>query len=272
MRSEWEFQFETRGFKFDREYKYKAAPSSPFKFGDRPPENIEPLIRIVPKEHEPPPYVDQVGSLYILLPYSHTETREVALFLARVVADRITFQQGDFRLLGGLVACKRIAETPEEEIAFGEDLYHVEVSLIEVLPTPEFDSSRLAATPTNPKHLALIAQFNETKRDESPIRQFLGYFKIIESATHADRDAGNMKQVLLANPDLRSAFESEVERMSFPEAISQLVEVRHKCAHLKLDRQFGYTPLAQAVETEVKPLLPMVATLAHSMIMGNAAE
>jgi hypothetical protein len=273
VKSEWEFQFETRGFRFDREYKYKALPDVAVRFGGRPPEHVEPLIRIVPKDIEPPPYIDQVGSLHVLLPYSQSETRAFAFLIAKVVADRITFQQGDFRLVSGLIVCKRIAETAEEEAEFGEALYNVELNLIEVLPTPAFESALLAKTPNSPKHVELIAQFNETKRDKSVVRQFLGYFKILESIAHSEGTGpGSMKQVLLRNARLRQIYDSGVTGGTFEDLVSKLVDVRHRCAHLKLHSNFGYSPVDQAIGIEVAPLLPVLATLAHYLIMGHEQE
>lgn len=269
MKSEWEFQFETRGFRFEREHKYKAVIDTPIRLGDRPPQVVEPLIRISPKEVEPPPYIDQVGSLYVLLPYSQSETKDFAFFVARTVADRISFQQGDFRIAGGLIICKRIAETSEEEAEFGDEIYFVQLNLVEVLPTPTFDSSALEQTPMTPQHFALIAQFNETKRDKSPIRQFLGYFRIIESISHASGKKGTMRQVLTQSEEFQRIFNTVAVSDTFDDLITKLVDMRHKCAHLKLQKGFGYTPIDPAIESDVKPLVSLMEIFAYESIMGG---
>lgn len=267
MKSEWEFQFEARGFRFEREYKYTANPDGPIRLGDRPAESIECLVRIVPRDTEPPPYVDQVGSLFILLPYSYAETRNFALYVARMVADRITFQQGDFRIVSGLIACKRIAETPEEQEDFGDKLYNIEARLIEVIQPPAFDSASLMDTPATPHSLALMSQFNDTKRDGSAIRQFLGYFRILESIYHTTVERTTLKQVLIESSELREIHSSLANIGSYDALISELVEVRHKCAHLKLSKGFGYVPIDPTIEREVRPHLSLLAALVSCSIM-----
>lgn len=220
---------------------------------------------------KPPPYVEQVGSLFILLPHSYGDTKAFAFHVARMVADRITFQQGDFRILSGLIACKRIAETPEEEAEFGENLYNIEAHLVEVVAAPTFDSSQITKTPSSPQHLALSSQFNETKRDKSSIRQFLGYFRILESVCHTSDDKIPLKQRLLASAALRGIHDRLVNHGDYETLIAEFVEIRHKCAHLRLEKGFGYAPADPAVERNVKPHLPLLEAMAHCSIMGPEA-
>lgn len=270
VKSEWEFKFETRGFRFEREHKYTANPEAPIRLGDRPPELIECLVRIVPRDIKPPPLVEQVGSLHVLLPHSRDDTRLFAYHVANMIADRITFQQGDFRLLAGLVVCKRIAETAQEEVQFGEELYYVDMRLQEIdETTPTFDSSRITTVPATPQHVALISQFNETKRDKSAIRQFLGYFRIIESIYVTTDSKLTLKQVLLQSPDLQAIYGVLVQGESFESLVRKLVDIRHQCAHLKLSTGFGYVPIDPAVDHEVKPRLPLLAALAYYSIVGT---
>ena len=268
MKSEWEFRFEARDFHFEREHKYKVKSSELIQFGSRSPEEVDCLVRIVPSDKEPPPFVEQVGSLFVELPYSQKETRDFAFHIAARVADRITFQQGDFRIQYGMVLYERIAETPEEKQEFGENVYSVELIFEEVIGAPAFDSKGLTRTPSVPQHVALIAQYNETKRDTSPIRQFLGYFRILESIYCEDKERTPLKQVLVASNDLRSIHQMFFAAASFESTISELVEVRHRCAHLKLTKGFGYVPVDPAVEHEVKPHISALATFAYYSIMG----
>jgi hypothetical protein len=272
LKSEWEFVFHTRGFRFEREHKFKALPSIPIKLGERDPENIEPFVRIVPGEDDVPPGVEQTGKVYVLLPGSRVDTRDFALHVARLVADRITFDQGDFRIQYGLLSCKRIAETAEEEAEFGDKLWSTEVHLEEVIPASTFDSTTLVKTPQNPRHVALISQFNDATRDERPISQFLGFLKILESVFHAESKKVSLREALTQDSNFRKLFEHVVKGGNIEEAVSKLVAVRHKCAHLKLQTGFGYVPIDPAVETEVKPLISLVATLAHFAITGWAAN
>ncbi len=268
MKSEWQFQFEARGFHFERAHKYSVKPSELIQLGNRLPEEVDCLVRIVSSDDKPPPYVEQVGSLFVTLPHSPKETRDFAFHIAAMVADRITFQQGDFRIGYGMVLCKRIAETPEEEQEFGANPYSAELSIEEIIPLPAFDSKGLTRAPSAPQHEALIAQYTGTKRDTSPIRQFLGYFRILESIYHVDKKRTPLKQVLVASEDLRGIHQLLFADASFESTISELVEVRHKCAHLKLSKGFGYVPVDPAVEHEVKPHISALATFAYYSIMG----
>jgi hypothetical protein len=266
MKSEWQFQFETRGFRFEREYKYQAKLETPIRLGNREPEDIECFVRIEPSEAKPLPDIEQLGSIYITLPYSHDETRDFAHHIATIVADNITFHQGDFRIRYGLVVCKRIAETPEEEVEFGDKLYQVEAQLEEVVAAPNFESEKITHNPISPARQALVSQFIETKRDTSPIRQFLGFFKIIESIYHSTSGSISLKEALLGNLKLRQIYDSLGTQNSYDTIISELVKARHQCAHLKLGKGFGYAPNNPAVESEIRPLLPLLGTLAHRSI------
>src|SRR5437868_11654562 len=108
MKSEWEFKFETRDFRFAREHKYIAIANEPVTLGDRSIEKLEFFVRIEPSDEKPKPGVDQIGSLFITLPGSQSETKDLAYQLAANLADRVTFQSGDFRVQYGYVVCKRI--------------------------------------------------------------------------------------------------------------------------------------------------------------------
>lgn len=266
VKSEWEFQFTTHGFRFDREYQYRAKIDEKISFGGRQPEFIEPLVRIVPNDREPFPDSDQVGSLHILLPYSPEETRDFAFYLATVVAERTSFTNGDFRIFGGLIFCKKIPETPEEESEIGDSPYAVEMKLVEELGPAKFNSDGLQAAPNHAIKLPLIAQFNEAKRIAQPILRFVGFFKIIESITHVKNETRHLKQVLLGSAELRRMYAALRTDMDFDTFVARAVDARHKCAHLKLDKGFGYTPLDSAIQREVEPLVQILEALSRESI------
>jgi hypothetical protein len=266
VKSEWEFQFSTHGFRFDREYKYRMKIGDKVTLENREPELIEPLIRIVPSDHEPFPDTDQIGSMFVLLPYSPEETREFAFYCATTVAERISFTQGDFRIFGGVIFCKRMPETPEEEAEIGDSPYGVEMRLIEDLSPETFDSSALQSVPSAANRLPLIAQFNEAKRIKQPIAKFIGFFKIIESLTHATDENRRLKAVLLGSTELRRIYSSVPSRIDFESFVERASTARHNCAHLKINKDFGYTPLDSAVKLEVEPLLATLEMLASASI------
>ena len=266
MKSEWQFQFATRGFRFDREYKYRIEFGEKVTLGDREPELIQPSIRIVPSDHEPFPDTDQIGSMHVLLPYTPRETRDFAFYCATTVAERISFTQGDFHISGALISCKQIPETPEEEAEIGDSPYKLEVRLIEDLPPDTFDAAALQSGPTTTNSLSLVAQYNEARRIKQPIARFIGFFKIIESLTHTADENRHLKAVLLDSAELRRIYGSLPARIDFESFVARACSARHNCAHLKINRNFGYTPLDSAVRLEVEPLLETLEMLASSSI------
>ena len=266
MKTEWEFQFTTKGFRFDRDYKYLAKLDEKISLDGREPELIEPLIRIVPSDREPIPDTDQIGSLFILLPYSPQETKEFAFNLAGLVAERTSFTHGDFRILGGLILYKRIPENPQEKAEFGDSPFGIEMKLIEDIPLDKFESNALQGAPIDIAWLPLIAQFNEAKRISRPILRFLEFFKIIESLTHVKNESRKLKPVLSSSTKLRRIYANLNTAMDFDSFVDRAANVRHKCAHLKLDNEFGYTPLDSSVKSEVEPLLQNLEALSQEAI------
>lgn len=266
MKSEWEFQFTTHGFRFGREYKYRMKISDTVSLGEHGPELIEPLIRIVPSDHEPFPDSDEIGSMYVLLPYSPQETREFALYCANIIAERISFTQGDFRIFGGMILCKQIPETPEEEVEAGDSPHWAEINLIEDLSPEAFDSTALQSAPRSANRLPLIAQFNEAKRIKQPVARFISFFKIIESLTHATEEQRKLKPVLLGSTELRRIYDNLRTQIDFESFVERASTARHNCAHLKINKKFGYAPLDSAVKLEVEPLLATLEMLAFACI------
>lgn len=272
MKSEWEFKFETRDFRFEREHKYIATVNEPVTLGDRSIEKLEFLVRIAPSDTKPEPGVDQVGSLFITLPGSQSETKAFAYQLAANLTDRITFQSGDFRTQYGYVTCKRIPENKQEEEEFGDKLYSIEFVLTEVLAPEPFDSVAFVQPPTQSVHLGLVSQYNETKRDSSPIRQFLGFFRILESLYHSQDEKKTLKQALGSSSELKQVYTLLVDNENFDAFIENIVDIRHRCAHLKLQKGFGYVPADPAIGVEVQPYLPLLNEMTYICIRGTDAH
>lgn len=270
MKCEWQFHFETRDFRFEKETKFLATPNTPITFGDRPPELFEFPIRIVPRDTSERFPVTQTGFLYATLPGSYEDTRDLAYHMANMMAERLSFQFGDFQIRYGMVACERIAETTEEETAIGDAPYAIECHLEEVLPPTVYETSSLVEKFLPNLSLPLVAQFNETNRDDNPVRQFLGYFKIVESILHSSSTSAPLKKLLAGNAEIESIYNSLVTDGDFNDFATSAVNARHRCAHLKLTSGFGYTPIDPAIESEVKPLLPILAQIAYQSILRQA--
>ena len=271
MKTQWQFDFEAVDFKFEKEHKYKAQYDKPVKFGDKKFENLEFYVKIQPGEKKPPPRIEQIGILFITLPAPPIQTKSFAYHLARQIQERISFQSGEFNLKGMPVG-KIITETPEEEQECGEHLYYMDVHLQIVDPVPTFDSKTLADIPLNPVENQLLAQFNETKKDKSLIRQFHGYFKILESLASTRRSKKYLKDSLKSCALLRDVFVQYFPDLNYDDHVDILVPIRHKCAHLKMEKNFGYTPNDPKVIEEVKPYVSMVATIAYYAVTKTSLD
>jgi hypothetical protein len=78
-----------------------------------------------------------------------------------------------------------------------------------------------------------------------------------------------LKQALYASSELRGIYGSLVEGGDFEAFAKNIVDIRHRCAHLKLGAGFGYVPADPAIESEVKPYLPLLAAMTHLCITGT---
>jgi hypothetical protein len=206
------------------------------------------------------------GELYIELPGDVEQTKPLAIQLSRSISEQITFSQGRFEIDYALMCCKRIPETEDEAFIVCDRPFWVKVSLQEALEPPVFDPRIFSGSTMTPEALPLIAQFNDTSQDKNPIRQYLGYFRIIESVYHSPYPNLSLESALAQADSLRRVYSCFDRDETYDDVIKRIVKVRHKCAHLKLPRGFGFTPLDPAVDTEVRPLLQLVAAMARSCL------
>ena len=146
--------------------------------------------------------------------------------------------------------------------------YAVEMSLAEDTPPNDFNPEALQESPNLANRLPLIAQFNEARRIQQNIAKFVRFFKIIESLTHTKSESRYLKAVLVESRELRRIYHGLNASIDFDSFIERAVSARHNCAHLKMNKEFGYTPLDSAVKNEVAPLLPILEALAYMCITG----
>jgi hypothetical protein len=260
MKTEWIFPWSAYDFHFKKEHKFVGsfAPQA-----DAPREllGVESQIRIVPDARQPSDReAEQMGQMFVTLPLRPEKAEGLAYTVARQVAEQVGFRNGDFRVSYAFVACQRIAENPEEEAEIGGKPYSIRFHLQEVVASPEFDGSAFRAG-AHIVNVDLLAQYNETRRDESPIRKFLGYFRIIESLSHAAEGGKPLKATLRAFALLERHFKAIQPGDGYGAFVDAIVEVRHKCAHLRLDKGFGYTPVDPSVKAEVLPHLALLEEL-----------
>lgn len=265
MKAEWIFQFEC-AMKLETEYLYEVTLGPPVAIEPGTIRVSKALARIVPKVSAAKPGAVSIGELYIELPGDVEQTKPLAIKLSRSISEQITFSQGRFKIDYALICCKRIPETDDEVSIVGDRPFWANVSLQEVLEPPVFDPTIFTGSRMTPESLALMAQFNDTCQDKSPIRQYLGFFRIIESVYHSPYPNISLESALAQAVDLRRVYSCFQRDEIYDDAIKQMINVRHKCAHLKLPRGFGFTPLDPAVETEVRPLLQLVAAMARSCL------
>lgn len=265
MKAEWIFQFECV-MKVEREYLYEVnlIPPVPIEPGDNKVSTA--VARIVPKATDVQAGVASRGELYIELPGDVEETKPLAIQLSRTISEQITFSQGRFKIDYALMCCKRIPETDEEESIVGDRPCWVNVYLQSVPEPPVFDPNVFSGSRITPETLPLMAQFNETTQDKSAVRQYLGYFRKIESVHHSPYPNISLQAALTQSDGLRQVYSYFNSDEPYDDVIERMIKARHKCAHLKLARGFGFTPLDPAVETEVRPLLQLVAAMARSCL------
>lgn len=134
------------------------------------------------------------------------------------------------------MCCERIPETDNEISIVGDSPFWANGSLQEILEPPVFDATIFSGSSISPETLRLIAQCNDTSQDDNPIRQYLGYFRIIESVYHSPHPNRGLESALAQSDNLRRVYSRFNRNESYEDAIKQLVQIRHKCAHLKLPR------------------------------------
>lgn len=232
MKTEWLFSWKAYDFHFKKEHKFVAKIDDATSESLGHPDGFTAQIRIVPSSDNPRDRnIEQFGDLIITLPFE--EAGDLAYAIAQSFGEKIAFRNGDFRVEYGFVSCRRIAETPEEEAEIDGKPYSIRFHLQEVVASPEFDSTglnELSGTDT-----ALLSEYNDTKRDTNPIRQFLGFFRIIESFSYRGVSKGTLKTVIGHHPFLRRHFASLLPNDDFQQYVNRIVDIRHRCAHLKKD-------------------------------------
>lgn len=230
-------------------------------------EDLEFEVRICLDTTHTPAGIDQCGTLIITLPMSDEAGETAAYQFAAIIAEKLSFQSGHFRVDGGYVITKRSAETPEEEQAIGDASCSLKLNIIEVNSPPVFDVAAFTTPSGRSADLRLMAQFNEKCRDTSLIRQFLGFFRIIESVVVAENPKKMyLKDAIKASTRLRRFFLDELQHADFDAFVDDAVERRHECAHLKFGKNFGYVPNDPRLEGEVRPLVPLLQALVRSCV------
>jgi hypothetical protein len=104
--------------------------------------------------------------------------------------------------------------------------------------------------------------------DSSPVRKFLGFFRIVESFAHSGSVKGPLKKALKANVKFRHYFSTLGPNQRFDDFVNAIVDARHECAHLKLDKGFGYVPADPRIEKALMPHLALLEEIAYACVAG----
>lgn len=276
MKTEWQFFFKTKDFKFDKEYKFRVSVEG---LTSENKDNIdtEELVfdlRITPDDKPNHPNAEQTGKLFITLPLPYEKAKAIIRQLTYILEQKISFEYGDFKIQGGLKICKNIPETTEEEKEVGEKPYIAQVNLITVVPPINFDSQEFVEKLKNKSDLRFVAQYNYAKNLPNPIEKFLGFFKIIESHFPPVYKKQPLREVLGNNSAFYDIyiktfkFDNEVQaKESYKDFIRSIIHARHRCAHLKVDEDFGYLPNDPKIKEEIEPLLLPLEVLTYEIIV-----
>lgn len=268
MKTEWTFPWKSYDFHFKKAHEFVATVRNSTAEASAPEDGLQAFIRVVPASD--PPHdrsIEQLGDLIVTVPLRPEEAEPLAYLAAQVTGEQIAFRNGDFRVEYGFVSCRRIAETPEEEAEIDGKPYSVRLHLEEVVTSPEFDGSGISAL--GKADLSLLSEYNQARRDQNPIRRFLGFFRILESYAYSGAVKGSMKVVLSGNAFLQRHFASLLPNDDFAGYIGRIVDIRHRCAHLKGDVGFGYSPNDPAVKSDILPELQLLQELAYRCIEGT---
>jgi hypothetical protein len=271
MKTEWTFSWKAYDFHFTKDHKFVATLGQSLSESPGPADGLEAFIRIVPSNDAPQDRsIEQFGDLIITIPLGQQNAEPLAYSVAQVIGEQIAFRNGDFRIEYGFVSCKRVADTPEEEVEIDGKPYSVRLHLEEVVASPEFDSSGISAL--GKADMGLLSEYNHANRDQNPIRKFLGFFRILESFAYSGGVKGSLKHTLSNNAFLQGHFISLLPDKNFRDYVNRIVDIRHRCAHLKGEIGFGYAANDPAVKSEVLPELQLLQELAYRCIEGAEPE
>jgi hypothetical protein len=219
---------------------------------------------------------DTTGKMVITLSGCPEDTEEIACIVAAQVQDQIRFTNGRFEIRGGLIAGKRIPETPEEQEKIGDGIYFVRAAIEEVGDIPAFDPKRLSTLRVHPERGPLLRFFNAAKQLEDPVGRYLGLFKVLEKA-YADSRGGNLFRALVENNEFfdlaiavirpSSPDKNAIDKQDYVALLRDLIRIRDNCAHLR--GKTGYAPGDPRIHTEVEPYLPLLEEFAMRCITNE---
>ena len=130
MRSRWEITFEAVDFRFERDHSFDGqANITHADEGAVIPDDTSFRLDLVIDAEQVERRENQRGTMYIEVQGDPTETEDFARYIALQVANKISYDYGQLRLLGGLFAAMRIPENDVEKGMIGDKPYCVTIHL-----------------------------------------------------------------------------------------------------------------------------------------------
>lgn len=273
MKTEFEFHFSAYKFIFKKEHKFIAT----IKDIDNSDESLVSIgideleFKIVPSEENTNTEETQNGSLFITLPLDLDNAQEKIYHLLHTIIEQINFNNpGKFEVNSAYYIGKRIPECDEDELDIGDSPYFAKMSFIEDIGEPEFDPISFANISSNNNDLVLIQQHNHASNLKHPIDKFVSYYKIIEDIFSTNKKIA-AKELLLDSQPLKEiylgAFKVEKTNDDYKDFIKNIVNIRHKCSHLKRNSNFGYVLNDKRIESEVDTFIDIMDYVTKELIL-----
>lgn len=277
MKTKWKFFFETVDFIFEKETIFKGNfdKNSVSQGLAENEEKFEFELSIVPDVEKKFPSATQTGTMFITIPYNYEEGKDFIKFLAHLISQRISFDFGQMKIHTGMIMCERLPETPEEKELIGDAPFAVEMHLQEVVPSEKFDSHLFINQSAKSMDCRLIEQHNIARHNINLVEKYLGFFKIIESLFGPQNKKISLEDALLSSADLYNIFKEvfvydspTIYEGEYKKFIKRLVSGRHRCAHMKLKKDFGYWYSDPRIKDEIQPYLQPLEMITYFAIQN----
>jgi len=204
----------------------------------------------------------------------------LSVWIANCFAERLSFEQGgQLEVNFAAFIGERVPESDDERDTIGDAPFFAEMTFAEAVDPPVFSADRLSGRPATEMEMRLMKQFNSAVAANHPIEQFLGLFKILEDRYLASKSSQSMLRRLLANHELRQTAleilvhgesQQPIERSDADELIEKFVRIRHECAHLKTEINFGLQPDDPRIESELRPILPALEVIVREVVKRSS--
>ena len=276
MQTEFKFLFHTYDFLFEKELKFNGSigeSNSPISQKGAL-EGLNFFARIIPENNNNNHKSTQSGALFVKVPFNKEHAEEIILELVHLITQKINFNNaGKFEVLAGMYTGERIPETDEEKAYVGDKPCFAHMSLIEDIGDPIFDKKQFFDQTSNAStDLTLIQQHNHASQAKHPIDKFVSYYKIIEDLLFCKKRT-TAKELLRNNILLREAYQSAFDELQSDEDylnfVESIVDIRHKCSHLKRSNNFGYIINDSRIESEVETQLGIMHYITYQLIIEN---